>query len=393
MSCRWLIMVLLLMMSGAGPALAEGVLLVWVSGNRDAAALGTLAADYQASTGVGVTVTAVDPLPERFAVAAGMGEGPDIVMVGHDQMGALAADGLITPVNPPAVWTAGILPVALQAVRFDGSTWGYPVAVEALHLIYNRDLIAVPPDQFEDIPALPLPRGNRRILWDYRNPYFTMPLLMAGGGYAFEKVAGRYDPTTTGVNAPGATAGAEMLLSLISDQFLPPDLTYQIMDDAMNGGRVAMVINGPWAWANLAISGINFGVAPIPGVAGHPSPAFVTVQALAINSASANRELAKNFIETALTSDAGLAGWNANGALGALADDSAAAVMTDPNIAALRAIAATGVPLPNNPEMVRFWQAMRDALTSISTGAASPTDALNAAAARITAAAGTPDSG
>lgn len=392
-SCRWLILVLLLLMRGAGPALADGVLLIWVSASRDAAALGTLAAQYQASTGIRVTVTAVDPLPERFAAAAELGEGPDIVLIGHDQMGALTADGLITPVNPPAGWIAGILPVGMDAVRFDGSTWGYPVAVEALHLIYNRDLIADPPDRFEDIPALPLPRGNRRILWDYRNPYFTMPLLMAGGGYAFAKVEGRYDPNTTGVNAPGAIAGADMLLSLITDQFLPPDLTYQIMDDAMNGGRVAMVINGPWAWANLAISGINFGVAPIPSVAGHPSPAFVTVQALAINSASANRELAKNFIETALTSDAGLAVWNANGALGALADDSAAAAQTDPNIAALRAIAATGVPLPNNPEMVRFWQAMRDALTGISSGEASPTDALNAAAGRITGAAAALDSG
>jgi maltose/maltodextrin transport system substrate-binding protein len=383
LSCRWLFIYLLALTCGPAPAWAEQALLIWVSAGRDAAALRTLAAQYQAETGVPVVVAAVDPVGERFAAAAAQGEGPDIVLVGHDSMGGLATEGLITPVNPPTGWTSGILPVAMDAVRFDGSTWGYPVTVEALHLIYNHELISQPPDRFEDIPALPLPRGNRRILWDYTNPYFTMPLLMAGGGYAFAKVEGRYDPATTGVNAPGAIAGAEMLSSLVTDQFLPPDMTYQIMDDAMNGGRVAMVINGPWAWANLAISGINFGVAPIPSVAGHASPAYVTVQALAINSASANRELAKTFIETALTSDAGLAVWNANGALGALADDSAAATLSDPNFTALRAIAAAGVPLPNNPEMVRFWQVMRDALTDISSGAATPTDALNAAAARI----------
>ena len=393
MPFHWLILTLLALTFGSTPVLAEGSLVIWVSASRDAAALGAVAAQYQASSGVNVTVTAMDPLPERYAAALGRGEGPDIVLLGHDQMGALATKGLISPVNPPADWTAGILPVAIEAVRFDGATWGYPVAVEALHLIYNRDLIETPPQQFEDIPSLPLPRGNRRILWDYTNPYFTMPLLMAGGGYAFEKVNGRYDVATTGVNSPGAIAGATVLLSLITDQLLPPDMTYQIMDDAMNGGRVAMVINGSWAWTNLAISDINFGVAPIPGVGGHPSPAIVTVQALAINSASANRELAKNFIETALTSDTGLAMWNANGGLGALADMSAAAAQPDPNIAALLDIAATGVPLPNNPEMITFWQVMRDALTDISTQTATPTDALNAAAARIVPTSAALDSG
>ena len=367
-----------------GPAGADMGLTIWIGSDRDAGALSQIAADYAQTHGVPVTVTAVDPLLQRFTVAAGLGEGPDIILIGHDLLGGLAAEGLIAPINPPTIWTTGILPGAMEAVEFDGSVWGYPVTVDALHLIYNRALISTPPAAFEEIPDLPLPQGNRRILWDYLNPYFTMPLLMAQGGYAFEKVDGRYDPSRTGINSDGAVAGATVLLSLITDQFLPADLTYQIMDDAMNAGRVGMVINGSWAWDNLTISGIDFGVAPIPGIGGHPSPSFITVQALAISSASANRELATNFIENALTSDAGLAQWNAHGALGALADISVAATLTDPHLAALLDIAATGVPLPNSPEMPVFWAAMRRALTEISTGVASPTDALNAAALRIT---------
>lgn len=379
---RWVILSLLSCLI-CGPLRADGALVIWVSSSRDALALATVAARYQASAGVMVTVVAMDPLTQRFTTATRERDPPDIILASHDQLAPLAAQGLIVPLNPPADWSAGILPVAMRAVQFEGATWGYPVAVDALHLIYNRDLIETPPANFEDIPNLPLPHGNRRILWDYSNPYFTMPLLMAGGGFAFEWADGRYDPQSTGVNTKGAIAGAEMLLSLITAQFLPQDMTYQIMTDAMNAGRVAMVIDGPWAWPNLAISGINFGVAPIPGVGGHPSPSFVTVQALAISSASANRDLARTFIETALTSDAGLATWNANGQLGALADLSAAAAQSDPNITAMLAIAAHGVPLPNLPEMAVFWPAMRSALTDISTQAATPTNALNAAAARI----------
>lgn len=392
MSRFWLFISLVLSLA-SGPVLADGALVIWVSSDRDALALGMVAARYQASSGVIVTIATMDPLAERFIAAAERGEAPDIILVSHDRMGLLSAQGLITPVNPPAIWSAGILPVAMDAVQFDGATWGYPVAVDALHLIYNRALIEIPPLAFEDVPALPLPRGNRRILWDYSNPYFTMPLLMAGGGFAFEKVDGRYDPTLTGVNTDGAVAGADMLLSLITEQFLPATMTYQIMDDAMNGGRVAMVINGPWAWPNLTISGIDFGVAPIPGVEGHPSPSFVTVHALAISSASANREMAKDFIETALSSDQGLGTWNSNGGLGALADISAGAKQTNPHILAMLAIAADGVPLPNNPEMAVFWQSMRMALTDISTLTATPTEALNAAAERINLAGEPPDSG
>lgn len=382
MLVRWLILMVVSWLFGA-PVLADDVLEIWVSSNRDVLALGTVAARYQASSGVLVTVTVMDPLAERFIAAAGQGEAPDIILISHDRLGALAARGLIIPLNPAAEWNAGILPVAMQAVQFEGSIWGYPVSVEALHLIYNRALIETPPIAFEAIAELPLPIGNRRILWDYTNPYFTMPLLMAGGGYAFEKLEGRDDPTRTAIDTDGAIAGADMLLSLINGQFLPPDMTYQIMNDAMNAGRVAMVIDGPWAWPNLAISGIDFGVAPIPGVGGQPSPAYVTIQALAISSASANRALASSFIETALTSDAGLLTWNANGGLGALTDLSAAAGQTDAHIAAMLDIASTGVPLPDNADMAGFWRIMRTALTDISTLAATPTDALNAAAAQI----------
>jgi maltose/maltodextrin transport system substrate-binding protein len=132
---RWLCLLLFALTCRESPAAAEGALVIWVSASGDATALGTLAAQYQASSGVTVTVTVMDPLAKRYGTAAGQGEGPDIALLRHDQMGVLVADGLIAPVNPTADWTAGILPVAMEAVRFDGSTWGYPVAIDALHLI------------------------------------------------------------------------------------------------------------------------------------------------------------------------------------------------------------------------------------------------------------------
>ena len=187
----------------------------------------------------------------------------------------------------------------------------------------------------------------------------------------------------TGVNNEGAVDGATVLQQLIQNGVMPAGVDYGVMDGAMNKGDVAMVLNGPWAWGGLKGSGIDFGVAPIPTVNGAVSPPFVGVQAMALNAASPNGDLAAELIENYLLTDEGLATWNANGELGALADTSAAEAQDDPNIEGMLSVAETGVPMPSNPEMGAFWAAMAPALTNITTGAQEPQAALDDAAARI----------
>ena len=374
-----------LLMLTTAPAMAfeDGKLVIWTGDNRDSAQLTAAVAAFTADLGIEVVVEVVEPLTEKYQQAAATGDGPDMVMFAHDRFGEWSAGGIIAPVTPSAAWAEGILPAAMDAVSFDGAVWGYPIAVEVAHLIYNRDLIDTPPATFEEIAALDIAGDAATILWDYNNTYFTMPLMMSGGGFAFQKVDGSYDGSTSGVNTPGAIAGAEVLKGLIDGGVMPAGVDYGVMDGAMNNGEVAMVINGPWAWGNLVASGINFGVAPLPTIGGNPTPPFLGVQAIAINAASPNKDLAVEQIENYLATDEGLAIWNANNALGALADTSAAAAQTDPNVAAMLEVAAIGVPMPSNPEMGAFWAAMAPALTNITSGAQSPTDALNDAATRI----------
>ncbi len=373
-----------LLLATAVPAAAfeDGKLVIWTGANRDQDALMQAVAPFTEDLGIEVVVEVVDPdLPQKFQQAAATGDGPDIVLWAHDRFGEWASGGLIAPVQPSDDWSADILPSAMDAVQFDGATWGYPLAVEAVTLIYNKDLIETPPASFEEIKDLAV--DGQKILWDYNNTYFTMPMLMAGGGYAFQKVDGTYDGTSTGVATDGAVAGAEVLKSLFDDGVMPQGVDYGVMDGAMNNGEVAMVLNGPWSWAGFEGSGINFGVAPIPTVNGEVSPPFLGVQALGINAASPNADLAVELIENYLATDEGLAIWNAGNGLGALADASAATAQNNPLVTDMLAVAANGVPMPSNPEMGAFWAAMGPALTNITTGAASPADALNDAATRI----------
>ncbi|MEL6425614.1 MAG: maltose/maltodextrin ABC transporter substrate-binding protein MalE, partial [Pseudomonadota bacterium] len=289
----------------AAPALAleDGELLVWINGDKGYNGLAEVGALFEEELGVPVKVEHPENVTDKFQQAAANGQGPDIFIWAHDRFGEWAAGGLITPVEPSAEVIANTFDFTWDAVTFDGSVWGYPIAVEAIGLIYNKDLVPTPPATMEEIAEMQIDGVEHPILWDYNNTYFTFPLLMAGGGFAFEKVDGAYDPSTTGVANDGAKAGGALLRSFIDAGVMPAGVNYGVMDAAINKGETAMVINGPWAWSNLEASGIDFGVAPIPSVDGAPSKAFVGVLSAAVNAASPNKDLAIEFIENYLLTD------------------------------------------------------------------------------------------
>ncbi len=84
------------------------------------------------------------------------------------------------------------------------------MAVEALSLIYNKDLVPNPPKTWEEIPALDKAlkaKGKSALMFNLQEPYFTWPLIAADGGYAFKFENGKYDVKNVGVDSAGAKAG------------------------------------------------------------------------------------------------------------------------------------------------------------------------------------------
>ena len=100
------------------------------------------------------------------------------------------------------------------------------------------------------------------------------------------------------------------ILELVKSGLLPKSVSYSAAEDLMSQGKLAMMISGPWAWANLMKTGIDFGVAPIPGCGDHPAKPFVGVSAAYINRASSNQDIAKEFVENFLISEEGLKAMN-----------------------------------------------------------------------------------
>lgn len=372
-------------------AAQKGQLLVWINGDKGYKGLQKVGDEFAKKTGIKVIVEHPEDAPGKFQEASEEGKGPDIWIWAHDRVGEWAESGVINAVTPGKKIKDDIDPAAWQAFTIKGKVWAYPIAIEAVSLIYNKSLIKTPPKTFEEIFALDkamVAKGKKAILWDYTNTYFTMPMLAANGGYAFKmKADGTYDPKDTGVNNAGALKGAELLTKMVSTGVMPKGATYADMEAGMAQGKLAMMISGPWAWDNLRKAKINFGVAKIPSVAGKPAKPFVGYMGAMITKAASgagNVDVAREFIESYMLSPKGIETINADVPIGAPASKSAYAKMkNDPFIQVSMASARDGVVMPNNPQMGRFWAAMVSALNNMTEGRQTPKEALDAAAKRI----------
>lgn len=388
-ACRWAAVALAL--ASAAAAAQPPRLLVWINGDKGYNGLQQVGDAFAREAGVPVVVQHPEGAPDKFTAAAAAGKGPDIFCWPHDRTGEWARSGLVVPVRPGAAVRDAIEPAAWRAFTWQGQTWGYPLAIEAVGLVYNKRLVREPPATFDEVIAIDRRLkaeggGRSAILWDYNKSFFSWPLLAGAGGTVFERgPAGEPDPRRVGVNNDGALQGALLLQRLIEGGTMARGARYAEMEAGFARGQVAMMITGPWAWDNARKAGIDFGVAAVPAVVpGKPSKPFVGVLGCFISAASPIKDIAREFIEEHLLRVDSLKRVSADVPLGTPANKAYYRELAgDPNIAATMANAQRGEPIPNIPEMGRFFPAMDAALEAISNGRQAPKAALDGAAARM----------
>jgi maltose/maltodextrin transport system substrate-binding protein len=365
----------------------DGELLVWVSGDKGWRGFNELAKKFEKDLGIPVKVETPDGLTDKFQSAAQSGKGPDIVIWAHDRLGEWADAGLLKPLEISEDFKAAFIPMTWDAVTHNNQIWGYPLAVEAVSLIYNKKFVTGnPPAQLSEIPefAKELKAKDPKvipIMWDYNVPYFSWPFLSSAGGYAFKKVEGGYDPKDTGVNDSGSVKGLQEVVNLINAGILPKGSTYSITEQKMCSGELALMVSGPWAWLELRKAGVDFGLAPLPGIDGKPGRPFVGVLSALINRSTPNGDLAVQFLEEYVCTEDGLRTIDADVAIGvpalnALADEMSA---KNPLIKITYENALNGVIMPNIPQMGKFWGAISAAIQTATTGRANPQAALDEA--------------
>ena len=363
-------------------------LLVWINGDKGYEGIAKIAEQFTKDTGIAVKVEHPEEAISKFEQAAAAGKGPDIWIWPHDRAGSWVSAGLITPVSPSKKTVAAIDPLAWQAWTMGGKTWAYPISIEAVAMIYNKDLVPTAPGTWDEVFALEkklAPKGKHAISWPYTEVYYSYGLLSANGGYAFKRKAdGTYDAKDTGFNNAGSVKGVETLLKVIKSGSMSKTASYSETEASFNEGRLAIMFNGPWAWSNLKKSKINFGVAPYPKVDGKQGGPFVGVLGAMVSGASKNKEAANDLIENYLLSIDGLKAINAHVALGVPANKAYYdELKSDPLISGSMAAARSGTPMPNNPEMTRYWTTTAAALQNIGQGREGVKEGLDRAAKRI----------
>ncbi|PKE29232.1 maltose/maltodextrin ABC transporter substrate-binding protein MalE [Rahnella sp. AA] len=378
----------LVLSSSAFAKIEEGKLVIWINGDKGYNGLAEVGKKFEKDTGIKVTVEHPDKLEEKYPQVAATGGGPDIIFWAHDRFGGYAQSGLLAEISPDQAFKDKLFPFTWDAVTFNGKLIGYPVAVEALSLIYNKDIIKEAPKTWEEIPALDKElraKGKSAIMWNLQEPYFTWPIIAADGGYAFKYENGKYNIKDTGVNNAGSQAGLQFIIDLVKNKHINADTDYSIAEAAFNKGQTAMTIDGPWAWSNLDKSKINYGVTLLPTFHGKPSKPFVGVLTAGINAASPNKELAKEFLENYLITNDGLALVNKDKPLGAVALKTYQEQLEkDPRIAATMANSKNGEIMPNIPQMSAFWYAERSAIINAVNGRQTVPQALKDVETRIT---------
>ncbi len=372
----------------AQAAIDEGQLTIWINGDKGYNGLAEVGKQFEADTGIKVTVAHPDGLQDKFPQVAATGDGPDIIFWAHDRFGGYAQAGLLAEIKPSQEFKDSLIDFTWDAVKYDGKYIGYPVAVEALSLIYNKDLVATPPKNWEDVAALDKKlkkQGKSAIMWNLKEPYFTWPLMAADGGYAFKVNATGYDVKDAGVNNKGVQNSMQLVTKMIKNGVISPDMDYSVSESEFNKGNVAMTINGPWAWGNVEKSGLNYGVAVLPKFNGNPSKPFVGVLTAGISTASPNKDLAVEFLENYLMTNEGLKQVNKDKPLGAVALKSFQQELDgDARIAATMQNAMNGEIMPNIPQMNAFWGATKNAIVNIVDGRQSIPAALNDAEKQMT---------
>jgi maltose/maltodextrin transport system substrate-binding protein len=362
----------------------DGELLLWVSDNRGFRSWVELGKKFEQEMGVPVRVETQEQITEKFQAAAQGGKGPDIFLWAHDRIGEWADGGLLKPLEIKEDFKAAFIPMSWDAVTHNKQTWGYPLALECVSLIYNKKLVTgKPPAQLSEYPAFAKELKGKdpkliAIMWDYKTPYFGFPFLASAGAYTFKRTESGYDIKDIGVDNAGAIEGLKAIVDLIHADVLPKGSTQSVMNQKMSDGELATMVNGPWEWANLSKSGIDFELAPLPGVGGNPGRPFVGVLTALINRGSPNADFAKQFLEKYICTAEGLKAIDAEAPLGvpalkALADEMSA---KNPLIKGTYENALNGVVMPNIPQMGRFWSAMKAAFEIATSGRATPEAAL-----------------
>ncbi|MGP5258296.1 sugar ABC transporter substrate-binding protein [Brachybacterium paraconglomeratum] len=362
---------------GAAPERADADLVIWTDEVK-AGALEGPAQDWAEANNLTVAVQIVaDDLQGNFITANQAGNGPDMIVAAHDWIGNLVQNSAISPVQLPSGASDAIAPVALEAVTYDGQTYGAPYAVETLVLYANNELTDVPePSTVEELVEAGEAGGAENVLslpvGEEGDAYHMQPFYTSGGGYLFgEDSEGNLDPSDVGVGQEGSISAAEKIVELGEKGVLKTSISNDNAISLFTDGNAAYLISGPWALADIRTAEVDFTMSQVPGFEGmDPAAPFAGVNAFFVASSGANQAFAQQFATDVVSSpDIAEAMFPGNELPPVNLELQEKLSGEYPEVVRVAEYAEGASPMPAIPEMAAIWEPLGQAEANLVGGA------------------------
>ena len=212
----------------------------------------------------------------EFELASQAGEAPDIIVSGHEDIGAWASSGIITDVTDllgdyPEF--DDVIPSLWESAELDGVRYGVPQDAEARPMYYRKDLLAELGWSQAEIDALPADLASGAFTWedmfDTAEAAVAAGVVDPGNGWWHRPVNGAdfvyyyYAAGGDLLDPSGAliydTAAAEQVYALVGDA-VDRDIVVSTRLDgdwtswntSVASGDVLFWYGGSWQWADWA---------------------------------------------------------------------------------------------------------------------------------------------
>ncbi len=306
----------------------------------------------------------------------------------------LQAQGRLQPLDEifPPQFLEGFVSPALTGATRDRHVWGLPDTA-GLHLLlfYNRDLIATPPANTEELYTVAesfTSEGRWGLAVNSYDPLWVVPWLWAYGGWLTDSQGSPTLDIPPMADALTLYLGWQGRLTGVA-----PVKTYVEARRLFTSGQAAMLIDGEWAIGELRqaggqAGGLNWGVAPLPvvGATKQPSAPLVVGRYWLMRQQlpAAERKAATDFLSFVTAPKRQLA-WTAQFGLlptrrEALEDP---AIVNDPLLRVSAQQMAAGRGLMLGVDANRIFDAMRGPLRAVLNGDMSPEQAARAMQAAL----------
>ena len=326
-----------------------------------------------------------DAYADKITAAVPRKKGPDVFIFAQDRLGGwVEAGNTMEPIDfyIDDETLEKFIPTTMEAMVYQGNTYGLPVNYKVVTMIYNKALVQTPPRTSSELVAVAKPLSNANagkfgLAYSYSDFYYHSALMNAFGGGVFK---GNRDPK---LNRPENIQSLDLMMQWFDkDQILPAEPSSSLITALFNQGDAAIVFSGPWFLSEIK-DGMDFGLATLPTIdeaGGAPMKPWMTVEGAYISAPSQHKDEAYDFVHFLTGIEAGkvmaLEGRQTPANMNVYDD---VEVANDATLSAFRAQVENALPMPNYAEMTMVWSPATTAMNSIVRKAASPKAAMDQA--------------